>query len=199
MINEYYFLSQLYFDLYDWLSGVTPGEHNSLRFYNYYEKKVWIHIKNKICELEQKKNKTKIDKDFLKCKYIGIAFRVLNNYSKRRGQLYPINKYQSCSLSIESVKNVSISGNVTLVTIDASPELCAIDIFELLIFMKKYNLIREEDLTLKNINNLLRYEDEGEVVVPITKDNIINMQFVNFKDNKFEDISKDKWFRNVFR
>ena len=70
MINEFYFLSELYDDIYCWLAANTPGEHITKNYFIKNNKKLWNRIRDKFIELEGKSDLSLLEKDFLKCKYI---------------------------------------------------------------------------------------------------------------------------------
>ena len=76
-MNGFEFLTDIYDDLYLWLSSNTPGECVTKGYFKNKDKKVWDKIINKIKELESKNYLTEVEKDFLKCKYIGKSFRVI--------------------------------------------------------------------------------------------------------------------------
>ena len=195
-MEQFIFLADLYKDIYFWLAGITPGEHTCITHYKNYNKKVWEKIKNKIIELENKKCLTSYEKEFLKCKYIGNAYRVIAYNFRNQGHVCEVNYYQSCSKNIKAVKNVKIHGEKILIELKAKQDSYAIDIFELLIFMIKNEIIRLQDFKKYNFLNLEIYECEKEVVLPITNDNIVNISIVNFEENKKIDLEKSKWFRN---
>ena len=46
-----------------------------------------------------------IEKEFMKCKYEGSAYRVINYRHRRKGHVCVTNTYQSCSKDIKGVKN----------------------------------------------------------------------------------------------
>jgi len=194
-MEQFNFLADLYKDIYFWLAGITPGEHTCISHYKKYDKEVWIKIKNKIIELENKKNLTTYEKEFLKCKYEGKAYRVITYNSRNKGHVYIVNNYQSFSKSLQAVKNVKIYGDKILIEINADKHSYAIDIFELLCFMIKNEIIRLEDFKEYNFLKLEKYECEKEVVVPLVEEDIVNINFVNFEENKIINLSKSKWYR----
>lgn len=201
-MDDFSFLIDIYHDVYSWLAATTPGEIPYLSVYKKYDKKVWQKIRNKFMELDNKKDMNNIEKEFIKCRYVGTAYRVLRYNSKRKlGEVYPIRYYQSCSKTIKGINEVPLCGNRILVTLLIKKEYCAIDIFKLLEFMIKYSLIPKDRYTIRfcNIYNLERYEKEEEIVVPLLKEYINNISLID-KDGKIiKQIEKEKWFRHKLR
>lgn len=200
-MNEFSFLTDLYENIYDWLANATPGEHNCKRYFSFYDKKVWNIIKQKMVELEALDRLSKIQKEFLSCKYIGTAYRKINYRKKRKGHVYLTNSYQSCSKTITGLNNVNISGDVILIEMETKEESYAIDVMKLLIFMCKYNLIIYKDefvYNFKQVNRLEKYYEEEEVVIPINEENIKNICIKNFDTGKVLKLDKENWYRNTF-
>lgn len=195
MIEEFNFLTDIYKKIYYWLAGTTPGEHTSIRYFKHYDKEVWNKIKDKIIEIENKSRLSKIEKEFLKCKYEGNAYRVINYNSRKKGQVCVTNTYQSCSKDIKGVKNVNLYGDRTLIELNSTKDTYAIDIFKLLSFMIKNEIIDIRDMEHCNIHSLERYLCEKEVVVPITKKSIVNVGVIDFKNNLSKKILPNEWFR----
>ncbi len=201
-MEDYSFLIDIYRDLYSWLAATTPGEMPYIRVYKYYDKKVWQKVKSKLVELDNKKNINNIEKEFIKCRYVGTAYRVLCYNSKRKlGEIYPISYYQSCSKTKKGIKEVPLCGNRILVKLSIKKKYYAIDIFKLLEFMVKYNLIpKDRDMfQFYNIYNLERYEKEEEVVVPLLKEYINNVLLIDKNGETIKQIEKEKWFREKLR
>lgn len=169
MIEEFNFLTDLYKEIFYWLAGTTPGGYTCISHYKKYDKKVRLTIKNKIIELENKKELTPYEKEFLKCKYTGKAYRVIQYNPRNKGHVCVINSYQSCSKNIKAVKNVSIYGDKILIELNATENSYAIDIFELLAFMIRNEIIRLQDFKVCNFLNLEKYECEKEIIVPLKK------------------------------
>lgn len=200
-MNEFRFLTYLYNDIYLWLASSTPGEHVTKEYFKEKDKKLWNQIKDKFIELEKKKELSELEKEFLNCKYVGKAYRIINYYKRRNGHVYPIDCYQSCSKSINGIKNVGLHGNVILIELVSSKYSYSIDLFKLLEFMVKNKLIIYKDefeLNQRNIRNLESYYDEEEVLVVLSKDNIKNISVQNFKNNSNISLEKNKWYRNSF-
>ena len=195
-MEEFSFLADLYKDIHFWLSGITPGEYTCISRYKKYDKDVWNIIKNKIIELENKKELTTYEKDFLKCKYTGNAYRVINYNPRKHGYVYAFGCYQSCSKTLSEVKNVGVYGEKILIELIAKHDAYAIDMFELLCFMVKNEIIRFEDVITHNLSTLERYECEGEVIVPLDKSNIKNVKVVNFEQGIEKELEPSKWYRN---
>ena len=107
MLNDFNFLSDIYKEIYSWIACNTPGEHRGIRHFKNYDKNVWGSIKYKIKELEKNNKLTDLEKEFLKCKYVGSGYRVFCYEKRKNGQVYITNTYQSCSKSEQGVKNVT--------------------------------------------------------------------------------------------
>lgn len=195
MIEEFNFLTDIYKKIYYWLAGTTPGEHTCISYFKQYDKNVWDKIKNKIIELENKNRLSKIEKEFIKCKYEGKAYRVINYNSRNKGHVCITNTYQSCSKNIEGIKNVNLYGNKILINLIAVKETYAIDVFELLSFMIKNKIINIQDMERCNLYNLEKYLCEKEVVVPLTKESIENIKVIDLKNNILKEIPKNEWYR----
>lgn len=196
-MEDFKFLNNLYEDLYLWLTFKTPGSDSTISRFKYYDKNVWLPIKNKIIELEQNRNLNKLEMEFLKCRYTGKAYRAMYYNSRERGYVCPIERYQSCSKTIEGIKALKLTGENILIELDVTKELVAIDVFELLCFMVENKLVRYTD----KLENLLRYQEEEEVAIPMYEQAIKKISVVDFSDNNnilenSKIIEKDKWFRN---
>lgn len=197
MKEDFVFLSKIYKDIYIWFATKTPGDIICLSFFKRYDKDVWEKVKNKIIELENKIQLSKIEKEFIKCKYEGNAYRVINYFSRRKGHVFKANTYQSCSKDIDSVKKISIHGDKILMELKASKEMYAIDLMMLLRFMIKNELINIEDMKFYSFFNLEKYIDEKEVIVPISDKSIVNISVVNFEKGTYTEIPQNQWFRNT--
>ena len=195
MINEFAFLKEIYEKIYNWLAGTTPGEHAYIRYFKKYDKEVWNKIKEKMIELENKSRLSKIEKEFMKCKYEGSAYRVINYRHRRKGHVCVTNTYQSCSKDIKGVKNVNLYGKRILIELNSTKDAYAIDVFKLLCFMIKNEIIDIKDMERCNIYNLEKYICEKEVVVPITQKNIVNISVIDLKNNISKKILPNEWFR----
>ena len=199
-MNEFEFLSEMYIPIFNWLAGNTPGERNTKGYFKKYDKNVWNKIRKKIIEIESKKEKTYLEKEFLKCKYIGKVYRKIPFRKRRKGYVYPINHYQSCSKSLNGLNEVSIHGDIILIELFSSDISYSIDIIRLLKFMFRNNLIRYKDEFeeyFNNIGRLERYIDEEEVIVVISRNHIMNMTIRNFKKNLCIQVDKEKWYRTT--
>lgn len=194
-MEEFIFLADLYKEIYYWLAGKTPGEHTCISYYKNFDKNVWLKIKNKIIELEHKNELTIFEKEFLRCKYKGKAYRVIKYNSRNKGHVCITNTYQSCSKNIRAVKNVSIYGDKILIELKVTKDSYAIDIFQLLSFMIKNEIIKIEDFAVCNFLNLEKYLCEKEVAVPLMRENIVNVSIANFTTKTAIDLPKSEWFR----
>lgn len=197
MLNDFNFLSDIYKEIYSWIACNTPGEHRGISHFKNYDKNVWGSIKYKIKELEKNNKLTDLEKEFLKCKYVGSGYRVFCYEKRKNGQVYINNTYQSCSKSEQGVKNVTnLHGELVLIKLNAYEEHYAIDVFELLCFMYKNKLINIEDFKYYNPKQLVKYEKEEEVLIPITENTITNISIVNYEQNEYKELLREKWFRN---
>lgn len=196
MLTDFNFLSDIYIELYNWIVCNTPGEYRGIRHFKNYDKNVWKPIKYKIQELEKNNKLTDLEKEFLKCKYVGSGYRVFCYDKRKKGQVYIINTYQSCSKSEQGVKNVTnLHGELVLIQLYAYEEQYAIDVFELLCFMYKNKLINIEDCKCYDPKRLVNYEKEEEVLIPITGNTIRNIYIVNYEKNEYRELLNEKWFR----
>ena len=197
MLNDFNFLSDIYKEIYSWIACNTPGEYRGIRHFKNYDKNVWGSIKYKIKELEKNNKLTDLEKEFLKCKYVGSGYRDFCYEKRKNGQVYITNTYQSCSKSEQGVKNVTnLHGELVLIKLNAYEEQYAIDVFELLCFMYKNKLINIEDFKYYNPKQLVKYEKEEEVLIPITENTIMNISIVNYEQNEYKELLREKWFRN---
>ena len=195
MIEEYKDLANVYKIIYKWLVVKTPGENPGIASYKYYDKLAWNIVRELIIKTEKKENLTNEEREFLRCKYQGKAYRIIEYNPKNKGHICITKTYQSCSRDIEGIKMVPLYGNKLLIELIAIEDTYAIDVFELLCFMIKNELIDFNDMQNYNIKNLERYENEREVVIPMTKNNIVNVSVIDSNGNQIEIIPREKWFR----
>ena len=198
-MNEFEFLSDLYEELYLWLASKTPGEHTTKGYFKNTDKKVWNKIINKIKELESKSYLNDVEKEFLKCKYIGKSYRVIRYNERRKGNIYLLDCYQSCSKTISGIDNVKLHGDVILIELFSSKQSYSIDLFKILEFMIKHRLILykdEFDINHRNVLSLENYYDEEEVLVKINEENIRNVCIYNSQSKIYKELDRNKWFRS---
>ena len=62
--------------------------------------------------------------------------------------------------------------------------------------MYKNKLINIEDFKYYNPKQLARYEKEEEALIPITENTIKNISIVNYEQNEYKELLREKWFRN---
>ena len=191
-MEEFKFLTNLYEDLYLWLTVKTPGSRSTISRFNYYDKNVWLPIKNKIIELDKKKKLTKLELQFLKCRYTGNAYRAIDYSSRVKGHVCPTEKYQSCSKTIKGIKALKLTGKNILIELDATKELVAIDVFELLCFMLENKLVRQKERLQHELRTLLKYEEEEEVAIPMYKYAIKNISVVDALFKAYNSFVSDK-------
>ena len=195
-IEQFLFLFDLYEDLYDWIATRTPLNYSCKSTFKYYHKNVWEKLKNKIDELQKRENLNDLEKDFLDCIYKGKAYRIMNYSRRNKGHIYPMEYFQSCSKTMNGIKKVKNVGEVLLIELEATSY--GIDIFKLLEFMCGCGLINyKNEGEYRCFQNLERYINEEEIVIPITQENILKVSAINLLDNKkICDINEANWFRN---
>ena len=196
MLNDYKFLSNIYKDIYSWIVCNTPGEPRKLKHFKYYNENVWKIIQKKIINVESKNHLTIMDNDFIKCRYHSNGFRIMPYAKTKKGQVYISNFFQSCSKSEYGLKQVNnMHGDLVLIELITDKDEYSIDIFELLCFMVKYHLIKEEDCYLCPPGNLEKYVKEEEILIRIGKDNIKKISVVNYDETTYHELSKEEWYR----
>lgn len=195
MIEEYKKITSVYSEIYNWLAAKTPGENSGISYFKNYDKKAWKIIKEKIIEIEKKRKLTQMDMEFLKCRYQGTAYRIIRFNSRNKGHVFLTDTYQSCSKDMGGIRKVTLYGDRLLIKLNADKSTYAIDVFELLGFMIKNKIIDVSNTKYYNIENLTRYEDEKEVVVPICENTIVDVSVIDSKGKILEKIPHEKWFR----
>jgi len=199
MLEDYKFLSNIYKDIYSWITCNTPGEIRKLKHFQYYDENVWKIIQKKIIDVELKKHLTIMDQEFIKCRYHNNGFRIMPYTKRKKGQVYITNCFQSCSKTECGLKQVSnMHGDLVFIELIADKDEYSIDIFELLCFMIKYHLIKYENCYLCHPRNLEKYEKEEEVLIRISKDNIKKISVVNYDENTYHELSKEEWYRRKY-
>jgi len=195
-IEQFFFLFDLYEELYDWLATRTPLNHAYKTTFKFYNDRIWKKLNDKIEELEIKESLNDLEKDFLKCKYKGKAYRIINYSNRKKGHIYPIEFCQSCSKTLKGINKVKNCGEVLLIELKA--ELKAIDVFELLMFMYANGLINDKNEgEYRSFQNLKRYLNEEEIVMPMNKENILDVSVYDLYNNKVIcKINRENWFRN---
>lgn len=198
-MNDFGFLTDLYEELYLWLSSNSPGEYVTKGYFKSKDKKVWDKIINKIKELESKSYLNDVEKDFLNCKYVGKSYRVIRYNERRKGHIYLLDCYQSCSKTISGIDNVKLHGDVILIELFSSKQSYSIDLFKILEFMIKHRLILykdEFDINHRDVLSLENYYDEEEVLVKINEENIRNVYIYNSQSKICKELDRNKWFRS---
>ena len=198
-MNDFGFLTDLYEDLYLWLSSNSPGEKATKGYFKNKDKKVWGKIINKVKELESKSYLNDVENDFLNCKYIGKSYRVIRYNERRKGHIYLSDCYQSSSKTISGIDNVKLHGDVILIELFSSKQSYSIDLFKILEFMIKHRLILykdEFDINHRNVLSLENYYDEEEVLVKINEENIRNVYIYNSQSKICKELDRNKWFRS---
>lgn len=75
-IYDYMDLIQLYPEIFSWLTGKTLGGIARKGYFQYFDKELWLPIKEFIISVREKENKTKLDYEFLSCCYTGEVYRI---------------------------------------------------------------------------------------------------------------------------
>ena len=194
--------SNTFYDmLYDWISIHTSGEPRGISSLKYYQKRVWSPVSNAIFDISQKTELSIEEQDFLKyVVYNGRLFRLQNYHPKYKGYIFENDNFQSWSRNVNGLTKVSnLTGQVLLIVAKAQG---GIDVFGLLTFLLKYRYITWFD-EFKSPRNLLRYEEEQEVVYPMAIDSINVLKAIE-KEKLTEwatqgiDIPRTEWRRNTF-
>ena len=122
---------KLYDEIYDWLTGYTPGGRCHISRLKRYQKEVWNPIIEMIEMLSKKEELSKKEKEFLDLViYNGPIYRVQRYNPRYKGHVYESDFYQSWSRNLEGVANVpTIYGDILLIVGQANK---GIDIFRIL-------------------------------------------------------------------
>lgn len=191
--------SYIYNELYDWLAVHKPGGRCYKSVLKKYQKRVWEPTIQIINRLSNKHCLSKEEQDFLKwVSYDGQVFRIQNYNPRYKGYICENEFYQSWTCSTDGVAKVSnLNGNVLLIVGNA---VNGIDIFGLLTFLFEYSKITLQN-EWKHPKQLLRYEEEQEIVYPIKSEYIkeivvVDKENINDWENHKMSIPKAKWMRN---
>ena len=144
MINNYKFLIDLFVDIYIWKSSNSMNSKPSLLQIKADHNSLWRKIIDKKKSIVKRKNLSDIDKEFLDCFYIGNCYRIMG-YCKNKGNVYPMRYFRSCSTDRNFLLNKYICGKYIIVCLKYNDEDNAVDYNKLILFMRKYNLYKEED------------------------------------------------------
>lgn len=201
-VNVYKKLVELYPKIFSWLASKTLGEGARKSYYQYYDKELWLPIKEIIISIMDKKDKSKIDNELLNCCHIGEVYRIHRYSNRKNGYICPLGYYQSWTLEKGIEKLSKIGGKVLLLCGHATEEDFAINTFDLLCFMFGNFQVTIPDI-FHEPKQLLAYEDEYEIVMPIKQESIDNVvivdarEIVNWRECGVE-LQKEKWFRNSY-
>ena len=189
----------LYPPIFKWLTSKTLGEGAKKSYYQYYDKELWLPIKDIIISIRDKKDKSKIDNELLECCHIGEVYRIHRYNDCKKGHIYPWGCYQSWALEGGLEKFTKLGGTVLLLCGHAAEEDFAINTFDLLCFMFRNFQIVIPD-RFHEPKQLLTYEDELEIVMSIKQESLDNVvivdsrEIINWRECGVE-LPKEKWFR----
>ena len=190
---------EIYKMIYSWLCSQAPGEYQTKSSLKNYSNKICMPIIKQVQQIRAFEQITETQEEFLsEVLYTGLIFRIQQYHKRRVSHVCPLPFYQSWSKSLEGLQQVSnLPGDVIILEGHATD---AIDVFGLLHFFWKNSLLNGIPSHMP-IKNLLRYEQEQEVLYPIQKENIINISVANHSNlsGKQIPLPQDKWFRNSLR
>ena len=192
-------LVQLYPKIFKWLASKTLGEEARKSYYQYYDKELWLPIREIIISIRDKKDKTKIDIELLECCYIGEVYRIHRYNDCRKGHIYTWGCYQSWAQEEGLEKLSKMGGTALLLCGHAIEDDFALNTFDLLCFM-----FRNFKVSVPNgfhePKQLLVYEEEFEIVMPIKQDVLDKVVIVDSREltNWREcgtELPREKWLR----
>ncbi len=198
MCVDYNALAKKYSLIYDWLTKISFGEKYNKSVFKRYNDELWFPIKQMLEAIRCKQDKTALDQQFLNCQYSGELYRVHNLTPKKRlGNVDVHGYYQSWSRA-DGLEHLPIHGEKLLIEANADAEAFAIDTFKLLCFILK-NLKRHIPNERYNPRYLCRYEEEGEIVMPMCSRLIKDMRIISrenmFSHSSSQQVPKENWFR----
>ena len=184
-------------DLRSWLVTKTLGGFSHKSFFQYYDKQLWMPIKNVLETIKERTNNSIDELELLSCCYTGELFRVQHYNERARAHVFPLGCYQSWCTE-EGLDALSrIGGRVLLIRSHATSDDYAIDTIKLMAYLEPEIWGR----LFSGTHELSRYVPECEVVMPIKKTNVDNMYVVEATrltewKSFGEPIKQEKWFRN---
>lgn len=203
MIFDYIQSKEIYELIFEWLTSKSVAEYARKSDFTYFQNKLWNPILKAIDELSNKKELSKEEKEFLELTlYRGDVFRVLSYHPRDRRFVFPMEKYQSWSKSIEGLLSVPGIPRKMLLLIGKAD--MGIDIFGLLYFLFKYEYIKNIDQSIFP-QKIFRYEKEEEVVYKTSFEKIEKIVVVDFKnlseykEKTIRNIPKELWGRKSLR
>ena len=183
--------------LRSWLTTKTLGGVPKKDSFKYYDKHLWIPIRNTLKSIVDSGDKSIEERELLSCCYSGELFRI-HTYNKRlRAHVYPLECYQSWCTEGGLEAFSRRGGQVLLIRGHANPEDYAIKTIELMFYL-------EPDIfwpVFSGHHELCRYVPEYEVAMPIRKENIDELYVVDSAHltewrNYGTPVMREKWFRN---
>jgi hypothetical protein len=184
-------------ELRNWLATKTLGGVARKGTFQYYDKHLWLPVRNHIESILEHSSRTPDDLELLSCCYTGELFRVQNYNERARSYVYPLGCYQSWATENGLTALSSIGGQVLVIHGYARPEDYAIRTIDLMVYMQP----EIWGPLFSGTHELSRYCREHEVAMPITKKSIVGMYVVEAKDlanwrNCGIPLAQEKWFRN---
>ena len=192
-------LKELYPHIYDWLTTKTLGGYSTKSNFQYYNKVLWLPLRDLYLAVKAKERKTTVDEEFLACIYTGKVFRIHNYSESKKGYIKPYGLYQSWA-SHSGLDELSRYGGMWLLICGELTEAdIGFDTFALLTFMARYQLIAFTE-ERQHPKYLIRYEDEHEVAAPLTESVITDVRCVESAnltawEDHSETIPKELWFK----
>lgn len=190
-------LSRYYDELRSWLTTKTLGGTTHKSFFQYYDQSLWLPIQKILKNIASHKIPSISEVEFLSCHYTGELFRVQSFYKRRRGHVYPLGCYQSWAREPGLQALSKMGGEVLLIRGHASSSDYAISTSELLLNVNPEIWFQ----AFSGKNELSRYKNECEVVMPINTDNIDEILIMDSAQlcewrTCGTPLPKEKWFRN---
>ena len=190
-------LHSYYNELHSWLTTKTLGGHSHKSTFQYYDKSLWLPVKELLVSAYENENRSLPEAELLSCCYTGEFFRIHRFYKNKHSHVYPLGCYQSWSRESGLEALSKIGGEVILIRGHATISDYAISTSELLLNMQPDIWF----LFFSDQHKLSRYKNEHEVVMPIrvtNVDEILVVEAAHLCDWRACGIPlpKEKWFRN---
>lgn len=190
-------LHSYYEEFHNWLTTKTLGGHSYKSTFQYYDKHLWLPIKELLVRAYENDNRSLPEAELLSCCYTGELFRVHRFYKKKHRHVYPLSCYQSWSRESGLEALSKMGGEVLLIRGHATISDYAISTSELLLNMQP----DIGSLFFSGQHELSRYKNENEVVMPIRVENIDEVLVVDSVhlcewSTYGTPLPREKWFRN---
>ena len=82
-------LKELYPHINSWLTTKTLGGYSTKSNFQYYNKVLWLPLRNLYLAVKAKESTTAVDEEFLACIYTGKVFRIHNYSDTKKGDVKP--------------------------------------------------------------------------------------------------------------